>query len=95
VKLQLFLLIVGLGAVMAPLAAIDDSRVVRAQQIPPATDIAAQVRRQGHPCEGPESALKLTRQSWPDEPAWILTCANATYRVRLIPDMAAHIERIQ
>jgi len=69
--------------------------IVRAQVIPPAEDIAAQVRTQGYPCEGSASALKLVKQSWPDEPLWILTCTNATYRVRLIPDMAAKIERVQ
>jgi len=37
----------------------------------------------------------LIKYSWPDEPLWILNCANATYRVRLIPDVAARIERLQ
>lgn len=88
--LPLLLLAVGLAAVLiqVPLAGI-------AQVIPPATDIAAQVRTQGHSCEGSASALKLVKQSWPDEPVWILTCTNATYKVRLIPDMAAQIERVQ
>ena len=87
----------GLGAVLSlvPLAGIDGSRAARAQVIPPATDIAAQVRTQGHPCDGSASALKLVKQSYPDEPVWILTCTNATYKVRLIPDMAAQIERVQ
>jgi hypothetical protein len=68
---------------------------VRAQpQEPPADDIAAQVRLQGHPCEGAVSARKDARWSWPDEPLWILNCANASYRVRLVPDMAAHIEKL-
>jgi hypothetical protein len=68
---------------------------VFAQQIPPAADIAAQVRTQGYPCDGSPSAEKDPKYSWPDEPLWILKCANATYRVRLIPDMAARIERLQ
>jgi hypothetical protein len=85
----------GIALLVIPLAAADDSLRAHAQQIPPAVDIAAQVRTQGYPCEGDASALKLTRQSWPDEPLWILTCTNATYRVRLIPDMAARIERVQ
>jgi hypothetical protein len=67
---------------------------VRAQQGPAATDIAAQVRLQGHHCEGSVSAQRDSEQSRPDETAWILTCANATYRVRLVPNLAAHIERI-
>jgi hypothetical protein len=65
-----------------------------AQQEPPADDIAAQVRLQGYPCDGPLSARKDAKWSFPDEPLWILTCANATYRVRLVPDMAAHIEKL-
>ena len=66
-----------------------------AQQEPPADDIAAQVRLQGYPCTGSVSARKDPKWSWPDEPLWILQCANATYRVRLVPDMAAHIEKLQ
>ena len=66
-----------------------------AQQEPPADDIAAQVRLQGYPCNGPVGAHKDAKWSWPDEPLWILNCANATYRVRLIPDMAARIEKLQ
>jgi len=41
------------------------------------------------------SARKDIKYSWPDEPLWILNCANAAYRVRLIPDMAARIEKLQ
>jgi hypothetical protein len=68
---------------------------VLAQQEPAATDLAAQVRLQGHRCEGSVSAQRDSAQSRPDEAVWILTCANATYRVRLVPNMAAHIERLQ
>jgi hypothetical protein len=62
---------------------------------PAATDIADQVRLQGYPCVGSVKAQRDSGQSRPDEQAWILTCANATYRVRLIPDMAAQIEKLQ
>ena len=37
----------------------------------------------------------LIKYSWPDEPLWILQCANATCRVRLVPDMAARIEQFR
>ena len=96
-KSQQLLVAAGLAAalIQVPFAGIDSSRALRAQVIPPAEDIAAQVRTQGYPCEGSASALKIVKQSWPDEPVWILTCTNATYRVRLIPDMAARIERVQ
>jgi len=54
--------------------------------------IAAQVRAQGYPCDAPMSATRDRRDSRPDEAAWVLKCENVTYRVRLIPNMAAHIE---
>jgi hypothetical protein len=62
---------------------------------PAATDIADQVRLQGYSCDGDVKAQRDSGQSRPDEQAWILTCANATYRVRLIPDMAWRIEKIE
>ncbi|MEM9222870.1 MAG: hypothetical protein AAGB11_10750 [Pseudomonadota bacterium] len=54
--------------------------------------VSAQIRDQGYTCDDPAKAKR-------DEPAdddavWTLTCANATYKVRLIPDMAAHVELI-
>ena len=62
---------------------------------PAATDLAAQVRLQGYPCKGQVKAQRDPQQSRPDEADWILTCTNATYRVRLVPDMAARIEKLQ
>ena len=32
--------------------------------------------------------------SRPDEEVWLLRCEGASYRFRLIPDMAAQVERI-
>ena len=84
VKLLVALVVAVVGAVPA-----------LAQQEPPADDIAAQVRLQGYPCDTPVSARKDAKWSWPDEPVWILSCAKATYRVRLVPDMAARIEKVQ
>ncbi len=57
--------------------------------------IAVQVRDQGHKCDEPKSAEKDEAQSSPDEQAWILECEDASYRVKLIPDMAAEIEQIK
>ena len=62
---------------------------------PAATDIADQVRLQGYQCDGQVTAQRDPKQSRPDEQAWILNCSNATYRVRLVPDMAAQIEKLQ
>ena len=77
------------GAVAAwPLAA-------HAQQPMPAETIAAQVRLQGHRCDEPLSATRDTALSKPNEAVWVLKCANATYRLRLIPNMAASVERLE
>lgn len=57
--------------------------------------IAAQIRRQGYVCENPQGAERVIEASRPDEPVWMLRCSNATYRVRLIPDMAAKVETVK
>lgn len=60
----------------------------------PKDDIAAQIRDQGYQCDEPQSAERDQQASKPDEAVWVLNCEGASYRVRLIPDMAAKIERI-
>lgn len=56
--------------------------------------VATQIRAQGYACDEPSNAKRDQEASKPDETAWILTCRNATYRVRLVPDMAAQVEQI-
>lgn len=58
------------------------------------TILAGQVRQQGHLCDKAVAARHDPALSRPDEPAWILVCSNATYRVRLRADMAAKVEPI-
>lgn len=58
----------------------------------PANIIAAHVRQQGYPCEAPRQAERNAQASRPNEAVWTLVCENATYRVTLVPDMAARIE---
>lgn len=81
-----FLIGVAYFAALVPVAA--------AEQESPEEIIAAQIRQQGFPCDNPQSAQRDREASRPDEAVWVLQCDNATYRVRLIPDMAAHVERI-
>jgi len=57
----------------------------------PKNMIASQVRRQGSTCKNPQTATRDQALSRPDETVWILTCENATYRVRLMPHLAAKI----
>ena len=59
----------------------------------PAYDVAAQVRTQGYRCDPPTTARRDVRLSKPDSAVWVLQCRNASYRVRLVPDMAAHITK--
>lgn len=67
---------------------------VSAQQ--PTKDLlAAQLRDQGYRCTSPLSATKDARRSRADEAVWILRCTNATYRLRLVPDMAARVQRLK
>jgi len=57
--------------------------------------IAVQVRKRGHACDNPKSARRAGTSSRPNEATWILQCENATYRIRLTPDMAARIETVK
>jgi hypothetical protein len=61
----------------------------------PAEIIAAHIRQQGYACEKALSAQRDQKESKPDEPLWTLRCSNASYRVRLIPDMAARVEEVK
>jgi hypothetical protein len=56
--------------------------------------LAAQIRDQGYSCDKPVSAQRDLSRSRPGEAAWVLKCASETYRLRLIPDMAARVERL-
>jgi hypothetical protein len=76
-------------------AAVAWPRAVRAQQpTMPAETLAAQVRLQGHRCDEPLSATRDVALSKPNEAVWVLKCANASYRLTLIPNMAAKVERL-
>lgn len=61
----------------------------------PADDVAAQVRSQGYRCDRPVTATRDVRHSKPDSVVWVLECGNAAYRVRLDPDMAAHVTKFE
>lgn len=56
--------------------------------------IADQIRRQGFSCDNALSAEREREHSKPNESVWILKCDKARYRVRIIPDMAADVERL-
>jgi hypothetical protein len=60
----------------------------------PTNIVAAQIRAQGYKCDDPQSAKQDLQASRPDEAVWLLQCEDASYRVRLDPDMAATVERV-
>jgi hypothetical protein len=69
--------------------------VAQAAEETPIEILAVQIRRQGHRCDHSLSAERDVERSKPDEPVWVLKCANAAYRIRLIPDQAASVEQIE
>lgn len=72
---------------------VSGARDASAQATPPET-LAAQLRLQGHRCDEPVTAQRDAQLSKPDETVWNLKCSNASYRMRLTPDMAARVEKL-
>jgi len=56
--------------------------------------IAVQLRRQGYVCGTPLSATREGDATKFDDAVWLLKCNDATYKVQLIPNMAAKVERV-
>jgi hypothetical protein len=75
--------------------AIAASAAAEAADSAAAKDLADKVRGQGLACTDPVSAKRDPVENKPDEPVWILACQDARYRVRLMGDMAAKVERLQ
>lgn len=57
--------------------------------------VSIQIRAQGLPCTNPTQAIRDIEDSSRDEMAWVITCREATYRVKLIPHVGAKIEIIE
>jgi hypothetical protein len=53
--------------------------------------IAAKIRMQGFACHKPVSAERDRAASKPNEAVWLLKCQDYSYRVRLVPNMAADV----
>ena len=69
--------------------------VLAAEEGAPKQIIADQIQRQGYTCERPQQAARDEERSKPDQAVWVLRCESGRYRVRLVPDMAAHVERFE
>jgi len=57
--------------------------------------LASQIRDQGYHCNKAISAKKDLKRSKADEAVWVLRCGDGTYRMRLVPDMAAQVQRLK
>jgi hypothetical protein len=57
--------------------------------------VAAQIRAQGYACTQPVAAERDQAASQPNATVWLLSCGNARYRVRLVPDMAAQVTQLK
>jgi len=57
--------------------------------------LASQIREQGFACSKAKSAEREVNASRPNEAVWILKCENDTYRMTVIPDMAAKVEKLK
>jgi hypothetical protein len=60
----------------------------------PTDIIAAQIRAQGYACDHPKGATRDPDLSQGEDSGWILDCGDATYKVKLVPDMAATVTKI-
>ena len=61
----------------------------------PTDIIAAQIRAQGYACDNPKGAKRDPDLSQGEDTGWILDCGDATYKVKLVPDMAATVKKIE
>jgi hypothetical protein len=86
-RLATFAAALAIAAVVAAAGQAADSAAAKA--------VADAVRGQGLACTDPVSAERDPAESKPDEPVWILACQDARYRVRLMGDMPAKVERLQ
>ena len=86
---------VAAGSVLLGLAPHAVGSAISAEMETPVEIIAAQIRDQGYTCDKPKSAERDRAASKPDSAVWILHCESESYRVQLVPDMAAKVERIE
>jgi hypothetical protein len=72
---------------LAPLPALAQSDDAAAGAL-----VGDQVREQGFACADPATAVRDPAQD--GDAVWLLSCADAKYRVRLVPDQAAAVEKL-
>jgi hypothetical protein len=94
-RILAFCTIAALGGALALNAAESAvSAKAQAQDDAAAGIIAAQIRRQGFTCDKPKKAENKGLAAGSDLRVWVLDCGNASYRVQLVPNMAAKVEKL-
>ncbi len=61
---------------------------------PPMDLLATQLRDQGFACDHPEKAQLDEKASKPNERVWLVECKGVRYRMTVVPDLAAKIEKL-
>ncbi len=61
---------------------------------PPMDLLATQLRDQGFACDKPEKAEMDQKASKPNEIVWVVECKGVLYRMTVIPNMAAKVEKV-
>ena len=84
----------GLMILWAATALAGGGPFAASSQEDPTNIVADQIRSQGYKCDAPQTATRDPQASRPDEQVWLLQCESGSYRVRLVPDMAAKVEKI-
>lgn len=80
---------------LAALAAAIPGAALAQSEDEAARIVSDQVRDQGHKCAEPAQATRDAAASAPELPVWILQCADAKYRVRIVPDQGAEIDTLE
>jgi hypothetical protein len=96
-RILAFCTIAALGGALALNAAesaVSAQAQAQAQDDAAAGIIAAQIRRQGFTCDKPKKAENKGLAAGSDLRIWVLDCGNASYRVQLVPNMAAKVEKL-
>jgi hypothetical protein len=56
--------------------------------------LASELRDQGHDCDHPKKAELDQKASKPNERVWTVECKGIRYRMTVVPDLAAKIEKL-
>ena len=91
-KKVLLLLGAGFGVALATSNLPVTSIRAEAAEVPKEI-IAVQIRKQGYDCVNPTSAVRAGETPL-DDARWILHCEGVSYRVTLVPNMAAKVEKL-